>query len=255
MKCKKMTVCRFISLFFAFQSLALTPCLTANAQTKEQFAAEKVILDSWAAGSRISMASVRNFGIDKCFVAEEISDGVFRRMWKKSYKVSCTVPRSSLRYVKVLHYDINGDIFIGELVCDKDISGDLVSIFRQLFNAKYPVGRMVLVDDYGADDEASMAANNTSCFNYRCVSGTKRLSKHSRGRAIDINTLYNPYVKRRSDGTLQVRPSAGKPYADRSKNFVYKISRNDLCYRLFKQHGFMWGGDWKHTKDYQHFEK
>lgn len=255
MTCNKMTVSRLIFLVLTALSLALSPCLTAKAQSKEQLAAEKALLDNWAAGNRVSMASIRSFGIDKCFAAKEISDVIFKRMWKKSYKAGCTVPRSSLRYVKVLHYDINGHILIGELVCDKAVSDDLVSIFRQLFNAKYPVGRMVLVDDYNADDEASMAANNTSCFNFRRVSGTKRLSKHSSGRAIDINPLYNPYVKRRSDGTLQVRPSVGRTYADRSKHFVYKIDRNDLCYRLFKQYGFTWGGDWKHTKDYQHFEK
>ena len=84
--------------------------------------------------------------------------------------------------------------------------------------------------------------------------GSKRLSKHAQGIAIDINPLYNPCVTRKKDGTLIVEPSTGKPYINRNAKFPYKIKRGDLCYRLFIQHGFRWGGDWKSKKDYQHFE-
>ena len=100
-----------------------------------------------------------------------------------------------------------------------------------------------------------MQANNTSCYCYRPIAGTTRLSKHARGLAIDVNPLYNPCVRRKKDGTLLIQPSTGKPYADRNKFFKYKITRRDLCYRLFIQHGFRWGGDWRSVKDYQHFEK
>lgn len=192
--------------------------------------------------------------IDSCFTSQSISDSIFARMWKNSYKADCTVPRSELRYLKVLHYTIDGKIQVGELVCNKAIAKDLLEIFRSLYEAKYPIERMTLIDEYGANDEASMQANNTSCFNFRFVAGSKKLSNHSRGLAIDINPLYNPYVKQRKDGKLFVQPEAGRPYADRSKAFDYKITRNDLCYKLFKQHGFEWGGDWKYSKDYQHFE-
>ena len=34
-----------------------------------------------------------------------------------------------------------------------------------------------------------------------------------------------------------------------------KIKKGDLCYQLFIEHGFSWGGNWRTTKDYQHFEK
>jgi peptidoglycan L-alanyl-D-glutamate endopeptidase CwlK len=27
------------------------------------------------------------------------------------------------------------------------------------------------------------------------------------------------------------------------------------CVRIFKEHGWAWGGDWKSFKDYPHFEK
>lgn len=229
----------------------LLSCLAHDANDTQSME----VLRLWKAGEQVTPAAIERYGLDRCFVAEEISDAVFSRMWKKSYKEGCTVPRSSLRYVKVLHFTANGTVKLGEMVCDKAIAEDLLVIFRTLYEARYPIERMVLVDDYGANDEISMAANNTSCFNYRVVSGTRKLSNHSKGRAVDINPLYNPYVKRNRDGSVRVKPVAGKPYADRAKTFKYKISRGDICHKLFKQHGFSWGGDWRSVKDYQHFEK
>lgn len=188
------------------------------------------------------------------FSQQEIPDSIFARIEGKSFKDNCTTPREDLRYLRLSHYNMEGEVLQGELICHKAIAADLLAIFRELYYAKYPIERMVLIDEYDADDEASMRANNSSAFNFRYISGTKRLSKHSRGMAIDINPLYNPYVRHRGGRTL-VSPANGKAYVDRSKDFPYKIVKGDLCYRLFKEHGFSWGGDWKNSKDYQHFEK
>ena len=188
------------------------------------------------------------------FQSMELSDEVFARIEGKSFKQECTTPREDLRYLRVLHYNKEGEELEGELICHKDIADDLLDIFRKLHEARYPIERMVLVDEYDADDEASMQDNNSSAFNFRYISGTRSLSRHSRGMAIDINPLYNPYVRQRGGRTL-VYPENAKTYADRAKAFPYKIVRNDLCVRLFKEHGFTWGGDWKNSKDYQHFEK
>lgn len=216
---------------------------------------DRSALEQWKAGEQVTLAEVEAYGLDRCFVAEEISDSIFARMWKKSYKENCTIPRSDLRYVKALHYTIDGHIQLGEMVCNKDIAADLVDIFRQLYEARYPIERMVLVDNYDAQDEPSMEANNSSCFNFRFITGTTKLSNHSQGRAVDINTLYNPYVKVRANGTVYVEPTTATPYVDRKRTFSYKIDHNDLCFKLFKAHGFTWGGDWTSVKDYQHFEK
>ena len=162
--------------------------------------------------------------------------------------------REELRYLRVLHYNKEGQELQGELVCHHSIADDLMDIFLELYKAKYPIERMVLVDEYDADDEASMNANNTSAFNFRRVSGGGNLSRHSEGMAVDINPLYNPLVRQRGD-RVRVFPASAAPYIDRTKDFPYKIEKGDLCYRLFKQHGFTWGGDWKNSKDYQHFEK
>lgn len=188
----------------------------------------------------------------KDFSAEPISASVLRRMQGKSYPRGCPVRLSDLRYVRIRHYNAAGKDLEGELVCHKDIAADLVSIFRELYRARYPIERVRLIDDYGADDHRSMAANNTSAFCYRRISGSKRLSNHSQGRAVDINPLYNPMV---SQNGRAVSPPEGRAYANRSRSSAYKIVRGDLCYRLFRRHGFSWGGDWKSKKDYQHFEK
>ena len=200
------------------------------------------------------LLSLSLFAQNPVFTQSEITDEIFSRIRGKSFPEECTTSRETLRFLRASHYNGEGEVCQGELICHHSIAEDLLDIFRHLYDARYPIERMVLIDEYDADDEASMAHNNTSAFNFRYISGTRRLSKHSLGLAVDINPLYNPYVRQRGGKTL-VSPSGAAPYADRSKDFPYKIDRNDLCYRLFKAHGFTWGGDWKSSKDYQHFEK
>ncbi len=223
----------------------------ASASVNDDLAA----LNAWRAGHRVSEHAVAAYGLARCFVAEPLSDAVFRRMRGKSYKAGCPVKRTDLRYLRVLHCDAKGQTRLGEMVCHSGISADLLSIFRQLYEARYPIASMVLIDNYDANDERSMAANNSSCFNYRPVAGSRTLSRHSYGLAVDINPLYNPYVVPRRGRAPRVTPVAGQRYADRSQSFTQKIDHDDLCYRLFRKHGFRWGGDWRSRKDYQHFEK
>lgn len=165
------------------------------------------------------------------------------------------VAYEDLRYVSVLYYNFKGIERTGELICNKAIAQDLVEIFYELYRNEYQIEQISLIDDYGGDDTLSMSDNNTSCFNYRLVDGTTSLSKHALGLAIDINPLYNPYVVYKNDGTTYISPPGSEIYADRSKEFAYKIDENDLCYKLFTEHGFTWGGNWNSLKDYQHFQK
>lgn len=170
---------------------------------------------------------------------------------------SLAVSYEDLRYMNILYYDFNGDVQTGELICNKAIADDLIEIFYELYKNEYQIESVRLIDDYNGDDTASMKANNTSCFNYRPVDGTSSLSKHALGCAIDINPFYNPYVvfNKGKAGETYISPAGSEIYADRSKVFAYKIDENDLCYKLFKEHGFTWGGNWNSCKDYQHFQK
>ena len=211
--------------------------------------------DEWRAGEIVSAETVvRLGGVDRCFASEEIPDAVWARMLGKTYRANPYVKRSDLRYLRLLHCDNEGKIHLGEMVCNKRIARLLVDIFRKLYDASYPIGRMVLPDEYDADDERQMRDNNTSCFCYRAVAKSAQLSLHARGLAVDLNPLYNPYYKRRADGTLYVQPSTARQYCDRSKSFPYKIDENDLAYKLFTANGFKWGGHWRTCKDFQHFE-
>ena len=125
----------------------------------------------------------------------------------------------------------------------------------ELYNEHYPIEKMQLVENYDGDDEASMLDNNTSCFNQRSITAGGRASKHSFGLAVDINPKYNPYYKMRAGGRACVKPESSVDYLNRALEFPYKITKGDACYRLFRQHGFHWGGEWASGKDYQHFER
>lgn len=192
--------------------------------------------------------------VDACFFAEEISDEVFARMDGVSYKEGCPVGRDELRYCRVLHVGMDGFTYVGELVVNEAIAEDVLEIFRELYDARYAIEKMVLVDEYGGDDNLSMADNNTSAFNFRIVNNTTTLSRHAYGMAIDINPLYNPWIYEK-DGETIVDPPTGAEYADRSVENPYYLTGEDLCTKLFLEHGFSWGGDWEGSKDYQHFSK
>ena len=189
------------------------------------------------------------------FSAQPIPDSVFHRMQGRSWPEDCTIRRADLRYLRLTHVDAESKEHVGEMVCNKAIANDLIEIFKELYRQKYPIQRIRLIDDYEAVDERSMRDNNSSCFCYRKVSGTTKLSKHAMGMAVDINTLYNPYVRTGKDGRRIVEPATATKYVDRRKTFPYKIVKGDLLYRLFVQHGFKWGGSWRTMKDWQHFEK
>ena len=190
---------------------------------------------------------------DSGFFMLPITDELFDRIKGKSYRADCTVPREDLRYLHVLHKDLDGQVSEGELIVNVHIAGEVLDIFRELFRASYPIEKVRLIDAYDADDEASMEDNNSSAFNFRFISHTKIISKHGLGVAVDINPLYNPYTKL-VNGVRTVEPVTGEPYLDRNADFPYKIEEEDLCCRLFSEKGFEWGGAWKDRKDYQHFE-
>ena len=197
---------------------------------------------------------VQGQNLSEHFTAQAIPDSVWQKMQGKSYHVNPHIQRSDLRYLKVLHWDYDEQSHQGELICNKLIADKLLAIFRELYANHYPIQKMRLPDEYDADDERQMSDNNSSCFCYRKISGSNKLSYHARGLAVDINTRYNPYIRYRKDGTRIVEPANGKPYADRQKKFRYKIEKGDLCHRLFLKYGFIWGGSWNTMKDYQHFE-
>ncbi len=240
---------------------------TAGREAVKSETGEVVVADEEVVASEATIASedvveteeVVNAAHREGFSIREISDDLYDRMKSgNTYKEDCIVPREDLRYLLVLHKDLDGNIHQGEMVVHKLIAEDVLEIFEELYDAGYPIERMVLPDNYMADDEIMMRDNNSSSFNFRFISHTNKISKHGLGMAVDINTLYNPYHKivKNADGSTEevIEPSTGAAYLDRTQDFDYKIEKGDLCYKLFIEKGFEWGGEWTDRKDYQHFE-
>lgn len=211
-------------------------------------------VNEYPAGTVIDVTNLDMELIDSLFVSRELNKEIINRIEGKSYKEGADISYSDLRYITVLHMGFDGKTHIGEMIVNKAIALDVIDIFKDLYKVSYPIEKMVLIDDYGADDIKSMEDNNSSSFNYRFVEGASRRSVHSDGLAIDINPLYNPYVRTR-DGKEEVFPESGLEYTDRHKENEYYIRKGDPCYEAFVSRGFTWGGQWKNSKDYQHFEK
>ena len=189
------------------------------------------------------------------FYYEPLSEEIIEKINGISYKENDNITLDDLRYVRLKYNDFGGEPQDGEMICNKDIAEDVVEIFYELYISGYQIEKIRLIDEYNGDDTASMIDNNTSCFNYRVVEGTSRISNHAYGLAIDLNPFYNPYITYNKDGTVNISPEGSEAYADRSASFPYKIDENDLAYKLFTAHGFKWGGNWNSVKDYQHFER
>lgn len=170
------------------------------------------------------------------------------RMTNKSWRDDPRCPRfDALAYLEIAHVTFDGGIARGELVVAAAIAPRAVELFRRLYQLGFPIRQMKLVDDYDASDDASMAADNSSGFNFRLIAGTDLLSQHALGRAIDINPVENPW--RRPDRLL---PPAGEAFADRTRIRPGMFVRPGPVVAALDELGWEWGGDWRHAFDDHH---
>jgi hypothetical protein len=182
---------------------------------------------------------------------ETLTPELVELMKGTTWHEGCPVAPSELRKLTLSYWDFQGRERAGELIVNAAVAEEVVEIFKELYQRKFPIERMQLIEGYGGNDDRSMEANNSSAFNCRDVTGQPgKFSNHSWGRAIDINPLTNPYVK---GGT--VLPPGGRAYLDRTKKYQGEIESGGIVVELFRKHGWTWGGDWKDRQDYQHFEK
>lgn len=171
------------------------------------------------------------------------------RMTGSSWRPGCPVGFRDLRLVRVSHWNFDGGRTLGKLVVHRWFADEMVRVFRKLYERRFPIRRMHLVDRYGADDMRSMKADNTSAFNCRYRDGVCcTWSMHAYGKAIDINPVENPYV-----GSWGVSPPNGERYVDRTPKRRGMIARGDVVWKVFRRIGWRWGGDWGWPVDYQHF--
>ena len=169
-----------------------------------------------------------------------------------SWHPGCPINPQDLRRVEVTYFGFDGQTHRGNLIVNQDLVADVVAIFDQLLQLRYPIEKIRTVDNYpNAADESSMEDNNTSAFNCRDIPGTGHWSLHASGRAIDINPLLNPEV----DRTGAYQPKNAAPYLDRTRTDPGVLHAGDATVRVFTDRGWHWGGDWRTPKDYQHFER
>lgn len=150
---------------------------------------------------------------------------------------------NSILTIEVKYYGFDDQIHTGKIECNKKIADDLINIFNELLNIKFPIYQIYPISKYNYNDELSVRANNSSCFNFRVVAGTNKLSDHATGNAIDINPMENPWV----------HPSAIK-IPGREYNLDKKGTIDKSVVDIFMKYGWTWGGNWKNP-DYQHFFK
>lgn len=149
-----------------------------------------------------------------------------------------------LKAVNVIYIDPKGTKKTGWLITHKDVANDITKIFKQLADSGFVIERIEPMSKYKWSDSSSMANNNTSCFNYRLVSGTRSISKHANGLALDINPYWNPFVSGKHVSPKGATYDIKRPGTIHKKSFIYK---------LFKNYGWKWGGEWIPYQDYQHF--
>ena len=194
---------------------------------------------------------------DYSYSISKITPQVKKRMIKgNSWRKGCPVGLNDLRYLSMSYLDFNGQSKEGELIVHKDVSVEVTKIFEALYEMDYPIKKMRLVSDYKGSDWQSIEADNTSAFNCRSATGSKKWSKHSYGKAIDINPIENPYISRSGrishKESLQYRKRVHKKATSADKALLLK---NDKATKIFEKYGWKWGGDWSAVKDYQHFSK
>ena len=173
------------------------------------------------------------------------------RSWMtgSSWRPGCPIGLDALRLVRLTYWGFDHRAHRGRLVVAETAATKIVRVFRALFDVRFPIRRMRLVDAYGARDKDSMRHDNTSAFNCRYRNGVCcTWSMHAYGKAIDIDPVENPEIW--SGG---VSPPNGQPYVNRAVRRRGMVFHGDVVWRAFRSVGWRWGGDWASPIDYQHF--
>ena len=170
----------------------------------------------------------------------------------RSWRPGCPVGPAELRTVRVSYVGFDGRAHAGSLVVNRRVTADVATVFRRLYAARFPIRRMTPVAAYGGSDTRSMAADNTTAFNcrYAVAPGAKRWSVHAYGEAIDVNTIENPYLE-----GGRVLPPAGRAYTNRANARRGMAVAGGALVRAFASVGWLWGGRWSTSPDWQHFSR
>ena len=167
-----------------------------------------------------------------------------------SWHRRCPVAPAQLRRLRLRYWGFDQRVHTGALIVNKSALRPLTRVFSRLYAARFPIRRMRPIDAYGGSDERSLNADNTAAFNcrYAVAPGPNRWSVHAYGLAVDVNPVENPYLE-----GGRVHPRAGRAFLDRSPHRPGMAVRGGLLVRAFVSAGWLWGGRWTGSPDYQHF--
>ena len=206
---------------------------------------------AWVASRRTIIIDINNsYALYPIFTAEPLPEHIIQQITGSSFHPEAPFDYCHLSYLTITYADFYGISRYGHLIVAASIADEVLDIFREIYEYRFPIARMRLIDYYSADDYYSMADNNSVAFNFRVIAGTNTLSRHAWGMAIDINPIQNPFI--RGDVIL---PIAGSRYIDRTNIRPGMIIPGDVVYRAFTSHGWIWGGNWRIPIDYHHFER
>ena len=186
------------------------------------------------------------------FVSEisEIPHLMMERIRETSWQEGCPIPLEDLRLLRVLHWTEKQEIQWGEMILTHRIVSEAEAVFRQIYQNQFPIHSMKPALHYAGSDDESMEDNNTSAFNCRKVKGSNRWSEHSYGEAIDINPVWNPWVK-----GSRFYPKNAEQYIARDQQVLGMINEGDAIIAIFEQYGWQWGSQKAGIRDYQHFSR
>jgi len=167
-----------------------------------------------------------------------------------TWHTGCPVGLSQLRLLRLSYWGFDSQPHLGEMVVNVSVVDPVIGVFATLYSVRFPIEEMVPESEYGGDDGAAAAADDTSGFNcrYAVASGPPQWSMHAYGEAIDVNDVQNPYVQ-----GATVIPPAGAAYEDRSDVRPGMAVPGGTLVDAFAAAGWQWGGRWTGSPDYQHF--
>ncbi len=167
---------------------------------------------------------------------------------RSTWREECPVTAEELSYITVSHYGFDGKFHTGEMIINASVAEEIVEIFRQLHEARFPIEQMRVIRQEEVDAHPTGDWNETTSFVCRPAVGSGRWSNHAFGLAIDINPFHNPYLK----GDL-VLPELASVYVDRDDVRTGMIVPGDTATSAFADIGWGWGGNWSSLKDWMHF--
>lgn len=167
---------------------------------------------------------------------------------RSTWVEGCPVAATELNYLTMSFWGFDGKPHTGEMIVNAEAAADVLSVFARLFDARFPIEEMSVVNIAALEAEPTGDGNNSTSFVCRPVTGGSSFSQHAYGLAIDINPFHNPY--QRQDLIL---PELAVDYLDRDSGQAGLITADSVVVAAFADIGWSWGGNWNSLKDYQHF--